>query len=105
MSFGELLVGKKRISIVQRLMLPGEAVMLGTLATRRSTPRVPIRRIAWLTFETLPDHERVSLVKDISAGGIFFYSDFDPDIGDQLEFVVDFLSGSERVRLHLKREV
>jgi hypothetical protein len=44
-------------------------------------------------------------VKDISARGIYFYSDFDPEIGDQLEFVVDFLNGSERVRLHLKGEV
>ena len=105
MSFGELLVGKKRSSTVQRPMLSGEGVMLGTFATRRSIPRVPIRRIAWLTFETLSDQEFVGLVKDISARGIYFYSDFDPDIGDQLEFVVDFLSGSERVRLHLKGEV
>jgi hypothetical protein len=44
----------------------------------------------------------VKLFKD---GGIYFFSDFDPDIGDQLEFVVDFLSGSERVRLHFKGEV
>ncbi len=98
-------MGKKRSSTVQRRMLPDEAVTLGTLATRRSTPRVPIRRIAWLTFEALPDHERVGLVKDISARGIYFYSDFDPGIGDLLEFLVEFLSGSETVRLHLKGEV
>ena len=98
-------MGKKLSSTVQRPMLPGEAVMLGTFATRRSTPRLPIRRIAWLTFETLPDHERVALVKDISARGIYFYSDIDLGIGDQLEFLVEFLSGSERVRLHLKGEV
>ena len=92
-------MGKKRSSTVQR------PVMLGAFATRRSTTRVPIRRIAWLTFEMLPDHERVALVKDISTRGIYFYSDFDPDIGDQLEFLVEFLSGPERVRLHLKGEV
>ena len=96
---------RRRSSTVQKPMLPGEAVMLGTLAKRRSTLRLPTRRIAWLTFQTLPKHERVALVKDISERGIYFYSDFDPDIGDQLEFVVEYLSGSEKVRLHLKGKV
>jgi len=105
MSFGELLVGNKRSSTVQRPMLPGEALMLGPFATRRSTPRVPTRRTAWMTFKSLLEHEHLALVKDISAKGVFFYSDFHPDVGDQLEFVVEFLSGSDRVRLHLKGKV
>jgi hypothetical protein len=104
-TFGEALMVRRRSSTVQKPMLPGEAVMLGTLAKRRSTLRLPTRRIAWLTFQTLPKHERVALVKDISERGIYFYSDFDPDIGDQLEFVVEYLSGSEKVRLHLKGKV
>jgi hypothetical protein len=86
-------------------MVPGEAAMLGTMAKKRFTPRLPIRRTAWLTFQTLPEHEHVALVKDISERGIYFYSDFEPGVGDQLEFVVEYLSGSEKVRLHLKGQV
>ena len=99
------LVGKRRTSTDQRPVLPGEAVMLDTLAKRRSTPRVPTRRTAWITFKSSLEHEHVALVKDISEKGVFFYSDFQPDVGDQLEFVVEFLSGSDRVRLHLKGNV
>ena len=86
-------------------MLPGEAVMLGPFATRRSTPRVPTRRTAWMTFKSLLEHEHLALVKDISAKGVFFYSDFLAAVGDRLDFVVEYLTGSDRVRLHLKGSV
>jgi hypothetical protein len=105
MSFGELLMARRRSSAVQRPMLPDEGSMLGTVAKKRSTPRLPIRRTAWMTFKSLLEHEHLALVKDISAKGVFFYSDFHPDVGDQLEFVVEFLSGLDRVRLHLKGKV
>jgi hypothetical protein len=98
-------MGKRRSSTAQKPMPPGEAVMLGTLAKRRSTPRIPTRRTAWMTFESLLENEHLALVKDISAKGVFFYSDVHPNVGDQLEFVVEFLSGSDRVRLHLRGKV
>ncbi len=81
------------------------ALMLGTLAKRRSTPRVPTRRIAWITFTSWLEHEHLALVKDISERGVFFYSDFRPGVGDRLDFVVEFLTGSDKVRLHLKGKV
>jgi hypothetical protein len=98
-------MGKRHSSTAQRPVLPGEAVMLSTLAKKRSTPRVHARRTAWITFNASLEHEHVALVKDISEKGVFFYSDFHPAVGDQLEFVVEFLSGSDRVRLHLKGQV
>jgi hypothetical protein len=85
--------------------LPGEAVMLGALSKKRSTARVQTRRTAWLTFKSSREHEHVALVRDISVQGVFFYSDFLPTLGDQLDFVVEYLNGSSRVRLHLKGTV
>jgi PilZ domain-containing protein len=98
-------VGKKRTSTAQKPVLPGEAVMLGTLAKKRSTPRIQTRRTAWITFKSSRGHEHVALVRDISEKGVYFYSDFLPAVGDHLDFVVEYLSGSDRVRLHLKGTV
>lgn len=96
---------RKKRSSATRPALPGEAVMLGMLPQRRSIPRVLVRRTAWLTFKSASEHEHVALVKDISAKGVYFYSDFLPAVGDNLDFVVEYLSGSDRVRLHLKGAV
>src|SRR6266404_6349206 len=98
-------MGNRRTSTAQRPVLPGDADMLGTLAKRRSTPRVPTLRIAWITFTSWLEHEHLALVKDISERGVFFYSDFRPGVGDRLDFVVEFLTGSDKVRLHLKGKV
>jgi hypothetical protein len=95
----------KRRSSPTKPALPGEAVMLGTLPRRRSTPRIPTCRVAWLTVQSPHPHEHVSLVKDISARGVFFYSDFVPVIGDHLDFVIEYLRGEDRVRLHFKGAV
>ena len=81
--------------------------MLVTLSTKRCTALVQTRRTAWITFKfkSSRTHEHVALVRDISDKGIFFYSDFLPTLGDQLDFVVEYLNGSDRVRLHLKGTV
>ena len=84
---------------------PGGAAMLGRLAKTRSTARILVRRTAWLTFMSGHEQEHVALVKDISERGVFFYSDFLPALGEKLDFVIEFLTGSDRVRLHLKGEV
>ena len=92
----------KRRPSTTKPALPGEAVMLGTLQQRRGTPRIPTRRAAWLTVESpCRQQEHVSLVKDISTRGVFFYSDFAPVVGDHLNFVIEYLRGENRVRLHL----
>jgi hypothetical protein len=43
--------------------------------------------------------------KDISERGIFFYSDFGPSVGDEVYFVVEYLSGQNRVRFPLNGRV
>ena len=95
----------KRRSSATQTRLAGNAIMLGPRPKRRSVPRVPLRRTAWLTFKFPEAHARVGLLKDISVRGIFFYSDFAPAVGDQLDFVVEFLSARDQLRLHLKGAV
>jgi hypothetical protein len=79
--------------------------MLGTQQQRRRTARIPTRRAAWLTIRSTRQHEHVSLVKDISTKGVFFYSDFAPVIGDHLDLVIEYLRGEDRVRLHFNGTV
>ena len=95
----------KRRSTTNKSTLLGEAVMLGTLQQRRRTPRISTRRAAWLTVQSPREHEHVSLVKDISTRGVFFYSDFVPGVGDHLDFVIEYLRGDDRVRLHFNGTV
>ena len=95
---------KKRSSATRPALL-GEAVMLGMLPQRRSIPRALIGRTAWFTFKSASQHEHVALVKDISEKGVYFYSEFLPAVGDHLDFVVEYLAGLDRVRLHLKGAV
>jgi len=97
-------MGKRR-SLKTLPPLLGEAITLWRCSKRRSTPRIPARRAAWLTLKSSDVHESVGLVRDISARGIFFYSDFAPAVGDVLDFVVEFLSGPDQTRLHLKGTV
>jgi hypothetical protein len=86
-------------------MLPGDAVIPGKQAKSRSTPRIPVGHSAWVTLQTHDGREHVAFVKDVSSRGIFLYSDFKPPIGDQLDFSLEYLSGSNRVRLHLSGRV
>ena len=82
-------------------MLPGDAVTPGEQAKPRSTPRIPVGHSAWVTLQTHDGSEHVAFVKDVSPRGIFLYSDFAPTVGDRLDFSLEYLSGSNRVRLHL----
>jgi len=79
--------------------------MLGLLPQRRSTPRVLARRTVRLTFESPCEQERLALTRDISAKGVFFYSDFSPSLGDELDFLLEFVSVSDNVRFHFKGHV
>lgn len=95
----------KRRSSATKPALPGEAVILGIQPQRRSVPRIPTRRAAWLTVQSPHPHEHVSLMKDVSTRGVFFYSDFIPVVGDHLDFVIEYLRRTDRVRLHFKGAV
>ena len=95
----------KRRSSAKRSPLPGEAVMLGMVPKRRSALRLVTRRTARLKYEPTALQEYVAFVRDISTRGAFFFSDFSPTPGDRLHLVVEFLSGSNKLRLHLKGSV
>jgi hypothetical protein len=41
-------------------------------------------------------------MRDISTKGVFFYSDFLPSVGDELDFVLEFVSVSDNARFHFK---
>lgn len=71
---------------------------------QRNAARIFVRLPAWVTLETRPD-EHVAFVRDISPRGIFFYSDFLPNEGDDIGFVLEYLSGKNKTRLHLHGKV
>ena len=95
---------KKRTS-AKPPALPGEAVMLGMQPQRRSTLRLPVPRSAWFTVQSTARKEHVAYVMDISTKGIFFYSDFLPAIGEELDFLVEYLNGANLARLHFRGAV
>jgi hypothetical protein len=72
---------------------------------QRGALRAFVRLPAWLTLGRGHGTEHVAFVRDISTRGIFFYSDFDTTAGKQLTFVLEYLNGPSRVRLHLKGRV
>jgi hypothetical protein len=71
---------------------------------QRNAARIFVRLPAWVTLETRPD-EHVAFVRDISPRGIFFYSDFIPSEGDEIGFVLKYLMGNNKTRLHLHGKV
>lgn len=71
---------------------------------QRNAVRMFVRLPAWVTLETRSD-EHVAFVRDISPRGIFFYSDFLPKKGDEIKFVLEYLSGKNKTRLHLHGQV
>jgi hypothetical protein len=76
------------------------AAMLGQTMPRGAA-RVFVRLPAWVTVESNDSTEHVAFVRDISPRGIFFYSDWSPSRGQELSFVLQYLSGTNKVRLHL----
>jgi len=64
-----------------------------------------VRLPAWITVGSPRSEEHVAFVRDISPRGIFFYSDFKLTKGDHVDFVLEYLSGTSRVRLHLSGRV
>lgn len=66
------------------------AIMLGDCPNRRATKRKFVRLPAWVIFYRTDHKKHVAMVRDISRLGIFFYSDFQPASGDEIEFVIKF---------------
>jgi hypothetical protein len=75
------------------------AAMLGQAVTRNAL-RVFVRLPAWVTVEREGTTEHVAFVRDISPRGIFLYSDWKPGHREHVDFVLQYLSGSNKVRLH-----
>ena len=71
----------------------------------RSVSRAFVRLPAWITVGSPHSEEHVAFVRDISPRGIFFYSDFELTTNDHIDFVLEYLSGTSRVRLHLSGRV
>jgi hypothetical protein len=97
-------MSKKR-SRAKRSALPGEALMLGIQPQRRSALRLPTCRSAWFTVQSTARKEHVAYIRDISTKGIFFYSDFLPAVGEELDFLVEYLNGATLARLHFRGAV
>jgi hypothetical protein len=64
-----------------------------------------VRLPAWITVSSPPSEEHVAFVRDISPRGIFFYSDFALTKDAHIDFILEYLSGTSRVRLHLSGRV
>jgi hypothetical protein len=71
---------------------------------QRNAARTFVRLPAWITLESRCD-EHVAFVRDISPRGIFFYSDFVPAEGNEIRFVLEYLCGANKTRLHLQGKV
>ncbi len=80
------------------------AAMLGHGVTRNAA-RVFVRLPAWVTTGSTKDTEHVAFVRDISPRGVFFYSDWKPAYGQAINFVLQYLSGTNKIRLHLSGTV
>src|SRR5436853_5634365 len=71
----------------------------------RSAARIFVRLPAWVTVDGNKVRDHVAFVRDISSRGIFLYSDFKPEYGGTISFLLQYLSGSNRIRLHLRGNV
>lgn len=80
------------------------AALMSTGQLQRSVQRIFVRLPAWITLDARPQ-EHVAFVRDISTSGIFFYSDFQATPGDNLDFVLEYLRDSNKVRFHLSGKV
>ena len=60
-------------------------------SAQRSTKRRLLRLPAWITVRHADGPMKyVAMVRDMTREGIFFYSDFQPKIGDEIDFVLSF---------------
>jgi hypothetical protein len=66
------------------------ATTLGDYAHQRATKRKFVRLPAWVIFYRVNQQKHVALVRDMSRKGIFFYCDFRPLLGEDIEFVMKF---------------
>lgn len=65
-------------------------IALGDYAQQRVAKRKFVRLPAWVIFYRINQQKHVALVRDMSRKGIFFYCDFRPLLGEDIEFVMKF---------------
>lgn len=63
-----------------------EAIMRRALPEQRSKVRVPLHLSAGVRYGGGAEH--LALVRDISASGVFFYSDFEPHLETHVQIVL-----------------
>lgn len=59
-------------------------------ASQRIEERRFLRMAAWMIFYRHGLRKHVSLVRDVNRRGIYFYSNFAPALGTEIEFVMKF---------------
>ena len=64
--------------------------LIGKCAQLRAVPRKSVRLPAWIVFYRGNLQRHVAMVRDMTRQGMFFYSDFQPAVGEQIEFVLKF---------------
>jgi hypothetical protein len=92
-SGARLLVSWSRKPRITSLGLAGHAsadLALGDYTHQRAAKRKFVRLPAWVIFYRINQQKHVALVRDMSRKGIFFYSDFRPLLGEEIEFVMKF---------------
>jgi hypothetical protein len=60
------------------------------IAEQRIKNRKFVRMAAWFVFYRHGLRKHVSRVRDLNRSGIFFYSNYRPTVGTELEFVMKF---------------
>lgn len=85
-------------------MIASQSLVVDTAqrAERRRLLRLP----AWIIFYKVDQRKKhVCIVRDMTRSGVFFYSDFRPNVGDVIEFLLKFPKWTKTAALALKGEV
>ena len=90
------------IGLTSRLTVP---VVIGEYRQQRMVPRKLLRLPAWIVFYRASLKKHVAMVRDMTRQGVFFYSDFRPAVGDQIEVRVEVLELDQHARVACKGKV
>ena len=72
---------------------------------QRSMKRKLLRLPAWIVFYRTSLKKHVTMVRDMTREGIFFYSDVRPSVGEEIAFVLKFPKWTKTPTVACKGEV
>ena len=78
-----------------------EVIMIHPHSDTRCAPRVGLHLSASARVTQDGDSEHVALIRDISTGGIFFYSDFAPKLGADIRVEFSVNIAGKRLQFEL----